>query len=419
MVLEIRLKNFFSIDEEIILDMRAANLNTQKTRELSHLTFDYNGDKILKSAVIYGANASGKSNIIKAIRFCHAMVYESHNHNEDSIFNFQPFKFNKSQNQPSSYFIRFVAEDIEYAYSFSLTHNEIVKESLYYYPQGKKAKVFERDETIKGDKRDKYSFAKSVMKRPFDVVENTSKKTLFISRASQMDREIPKVLFRYFHNTFILRHSFFAASNIDAFQKAYKAQILKALQLADSDIVDFKVKVIKEQTKRLRAKLDTEEAFFEDDILESLQIKTYHRFNPKIAFDFFKEESLGTQKLFFMMLSIIDVLKNKKVLLIDEIEDSLHPKIIEYIIELFHQSERSQLIFTTHNTHVLDLKRFRKDQIWFVNKKENGGSDFYSLYDYSDFRDSMDVEKAYLQGRFDSVPIVDYSGESLHNLIDD
>jgi len=418
MILEIKLRNFFSVDEEVILDMRAANINTQKTRDLDHLCFDYNGSKVLKTAVMYGANASGKSNIIKAIRFCHAMVYESHHHNEDSQFNFSPFKFSSKKSTPSDYFIRFVAEGVEYAYSFSLTNSEVVRESLYYYPQGKKAKVFERDEGIKGDKRDKYAFAKSVIKRPYDVVENTSRKTLFISRASQMDREIPKIIFNYFHRDFILQHSLFAASSIATSQDAYKPQLLKALQLADSDIVDFKVKVMQQPGKQVRVRLDTEEAYFEDSSMNQLEIKTYHKYNPKLPFDFFTEESLGTQKLFFMMTTIIDVLKNNKVLLIDEIEDSLHPKIVEYILELFHRSEQAQLIFTTHNTHLLDLNRFRKDQIWFVNKKDNGGSDLYSLYDYSDFRDTMDAEKAYLQGRFDSVPIVDTS-QSLQEIIEE
>lgn len=417
MVLEIKLRNFFSVDEEVILDLRAANINTEKSRELAHNCFDYKGDKVLKSAVMYGANASGKSNIIKAIRFCHAMVYESHNHNEDTQFNFRPFKFSGKKSAPSDYFIRFVAEGVEYAYSFSLTNEEVVKESLYYYPEGRKAKVFDRDERIRGTKRDKYSFAKSVIKRPLDVVENTSRKTLFISRASQMDREIPKIVFNYFHSEFILRHSFFAASNLAPFQDEYKNQLLKALQLADSDIVDFKIKVIQQPGKRLRVRLDTEEVYFEEELMNNLEIKTYHKYKPDLPFDFFTEESQGTQKLFFMMMTILDVLKNNKVLLIDEIEDSLHPKIVEYILALFHQSEKAQLIFTTHNTHLLDLNRFRKDQIWFVNKKDNGGSDLYSLYDYSDFRDTMDVEKAYLQGRFDSVPIVDFSLERMEELI--
>lgn len=117
------------------------------------------------------------------------------------------------------------------------------------------------------------------------------------------------------------------------------------------------------------------------------------------------------------MLTIIDIIRNNKALLIDEIEDSLHPKIVSYIIELFNASSNAQLIFSTHNTNLLDLNKFRKDQIWFVNKKDDGGSDLYSLYDYSDFRDTMDLEKAYLQGRFDSVPIIDDSIENFHSII--
>ena len=117
------------------------------------------------------------------------------------------------------------------------------------------------------------------------------------------------------------------------------------------------------------------------------------------------------------MLTILDVVKKNKILLIDEIEDSLHPKIIEYIIDIFNMGKSAQLIFSTHNTNLLDLSKFRKDQIWFVNKKEDGGSELYSLYDYNDFRDTMDLEKAYLQGRFDSIPIIDDSKEKLEAII--
>ena len=112
------------------------------------------------------------------------------------------------------------------------------------------------------------------------------------------------------------------------------------------------------------------------------------------------------------MLSIIDAVKNGKILLIDEIENSLHNKIVEYIIELFHASRSAQLIFMTHNTNLLNLKKLRKDQIYFVNKRDDGSSDLYSLFDYKDFRDSMDVEKAYLQGRFDAIPYIDDSSKN-------
>jgi AAA15 family ATPase/GTPase len=418
MVLEIRLRNFFSINEEVILDLRTGNINTAKSKSLSGNVFKYGDIEVLKTLALYGANASGKSNIIKTIRFCNAMVYESHKHNENTIFNFQPFKFKGYSNKPSYYFIRFVINDIEYKYSFSLNRTQILTESLYYYPNGRKTKVFERNERAGKTKKEKYSFGTSVIRRPFDVAENTSNKTLYISRASQMDREIPKDIFNFFHRDFILHHSNYGKSNLESLINSYKNQLLTALQFADSDIVDFKVNFKKEKGRSLKANLDTEEAFFVDDELEKIELKTYHKFSPNTSFDF-SEESLGTQKLFLMMLTIIDIVKNNKTLIVDEIEDSLHPKIVDYIIEIFNASSKAQLIFSTHNTNLLDLNKFRKDQIWFVNKKEDGGSDLYSLYDYSDFRDTMDLEKAYLQGRFDSIPIVDDSIENLHSLIND
>jgi hypothetical protein len=105
------------------------------------------------------------------------------------------------------------------------------------------------------------------------------------------------------------------------------------------------------------------------------------------------------------------------VLLIDEIEESLHPKIIEFIFDFFKASQQAQLLCTTHNTRFLDLKRMRKDQIFFVNKKEDSSTDLYSLYDFSDFRDTMDLEKAYLQGRFDAIPYLDNTPQNIQRVL--
>ncbi|MCR9155569.1 MAG: ATP-binding protein [Bacteroidetes bacterium] len=404
MVIQIKLSNFYSIKEEVILDFEAANLRTKLSKDLEANCIDFNGDKILKSLAVYGANASGKSNIIKTIRFCHAMVYDSHKHNEDVTFNFQPFKSN-SKNTPSTYYIDFVAEEVEYEYSFSLTPERIIQESLYHYPNGKRAKVFTRDERKGEEKRDKYSFGTAVIKRPYDVAESTSNKTLFISRASQMDRRIPKIIFRYFHEKFLLRHTQWVNANLEELLNEYKSDLLLALSYADSDIVDFKIQKRTEKGKHLRANFDTEEFSVEDEERKILDIETSHRCFEDKAFKM-SEESLGTQKLFVLMLSILEVIKNEKVLLVDELEDSLHPAIVEYIISLFHRSKGSQLLFSTHNTNLLNLKKFRRDQIWFVNKKVEGSSELYSLSDFKDFRENMDLEKAYLQGRFESIPVI-------------
>jgi len=418
MVLEIRISNFFSIKEEVCIDFRAANIKTANARALADNVYQHKDTGVLKTIVMYGANASGKSNVIKAIRFCNAMVFESHTHNENTKFNFKPFKFDGYSRKPSTYFIRFVSNGIEFEYSFSLTQAQILTESLHYYPRGRIKEIFTREEKKGKSKSEIYTFG-DVMKRPMDVAESTSNKTLFISRASQMDREIPKEIFKYFHSRFILQYPGFGKSMIENISNENKQQLINALKVADSDIVDVKFKSIKQPGKNFSANLDTLTLTVEDVVEESLQITTYHKKNPNVGFNFLSEESQGTIKLFFIMLAVLDIVKYNKILLIDEIEESLHPRIIEYIFNFFRAGKHAQLLCTTHNTRFLNLKKMRKDQIYFINKKEDSSTDVYSLYDYSDFRDTMDLEKAYLQGRFDAVPIMEDSLETIKSILNE
>jgi hypothetical protein len=418
MIKEIRLSNFYSIKDEVVLDLKAGNSKTQKSQNLSHNLFDFDDTQILKSIAIYGANASGKSNVIRAIQFCVSMITNSHNHNENVVFNFKPFKFQGFPDKPSSFKIVFAIKEIEYEYNFSLNQTEIITEELFYYPNGRKAKVFTRDENLGTEKNIIYSFS-SIIKKPLDVAENTSKKTLYISRASQMDREIAKEIFRFFSETFMLGYLGFNNLAIESLFNQNKSQVLKALQIADSDIVDIKIKNELRLGKNLNADFLNGTVSIKDEMVPQLSITTFHKSNPKIAFDFTTEESSGTQALFVFMLTILDVINNNKILLVDEIELSLHTKIVEYIIELFNASKSAQLIYSTHNTNLLDLDKLRKDQIYFVNKKEDGATDLYSLFDYKDFRDTMDVEKAYLQGRFDAIPYINDTFENLRSLLNE
>jgi AAA15 family ATPase/GTPase len=415
MVLEIRLSNFFSIKEEVVLDMRAGNSKSQQAQALEANTMSCGDERVLKSVALYGANASGKSNIVKAIRFCCAMVFMSHTHNENSAFNFAPFKFDGWDSKPSSFRIRFVSGGIEYDYAFTLTRSEIVTEELYYYPNGRRSKVFTRDERAGTEKRQIYSFGAAIRK-PVDVAENTSRKTLYISRASQMDRDIAKEVFLFFSSRFILQYP----QNVMHFEQSYKENretLLRALKIADSDIVNVHLSKVLQPNKNVAIDFENDRALFQERIMEHLVFSTYHKANASVPFDMQTEESAGTQALFFIMLNIIDIVKNDKILLIDEIETSLHGKIVEYIVELFHASRKAQIIYTTHNTSLLSLERLRKDQIYFVNKRDDSSSDLYSLFDYKDFRDTMDVEKAYLQGRFDAIPYIDDSLSNLKTLV--
>jgi len=416
MILEIRLSNFFSIKDEIVIDLRTGTSKSQKVRVLENNVFDYKDDKVLKAVALYGANASGKSNIIKAIRFCCSMVTQSHLHNENVTFLFTPFKFEGYPDKPSSFLVKFVIRGIEYEYSYSLTRSKLLTESLYYYPNNKRAKVFTRDETIKGEKKDKYTFGNAI-KKPLDVAENTSDKTLYISRASQMDRELGKEIFSFFNNDVRLGYTLLNAVNIETLIKENRHLIIRALQIADSDIVNIKVEKKEIPVKSFSVTFPAATASVKDEQQEFLLITTYHKTSPGIAFDFNSEESGGTRNLFVILLSVLDIIKNNKVLLIDEIESSLHTSIVEFIIKLFYASDSAQLIFSTHNTKLLDLDKIRKDQIYFVNKKTDASTDLYSLFDYKDFRDTMDVEKAYLQGRFDAIPFIDDSLANLKSLI--
>ncbi len=409
MIIEIKLGNFFSVMDEVVLDMRAANIQTKKSKELEENTFSYQKGRLLKTVAIYGANASGKSSIVKAIRACVGMIINSHNHNENTVFPFAPFKFGGAD-KLSSFFIRFNIDGVEYEYSFKMTQTQIVKEELYYYPNGRRSKVFSRDESLGPDKKKVYDFRDAIA-RPMDVVANTSLKTLFVSRASQMGREVAQKVFRFFYENFILDFYNYNPLLLGRLLEENKDQLLSVLHIADSDIVNVSSKhELKPYTTAVFDPLNNNTILSMDDIQKTqLIITTYHKNNPAVPFDFSTEESDGTQRLFFMMLTILDIVKNNKILLVDEIERSLHTRLVEYIISLFNRSGSAQLIYTTHNTYLLDNSKVRKDQVYFTNKRADGSTDLYSLYDYKDFRDTMDIEKAYLQGRFDAVPYINDS----------
>ena len=409
MILKIEFENFFSIRDRIRIDFRAANINTTLARELSHNVMEWKGVPVLKSVGLFGPNASGKSNILKAITFCCRMILESHLHNEGVTFNFEPFKFDGWQNKPSKFLIDFVCEDVEYEYSFELTRECILSESLYYYPVGRRAKVFARDAN------GKYSFGTGVMVKPSDVATNTSVKNLFLSRASSMNREIAQKLYRYFMNQFLLGLvNVNDVMILDSFN-TYKKVILKALEISDTDITDIEAR--KEQVPAPVAIPGQPDLAYK--LVDVLRFKTFHRNQKDVMFDMDMEESNGTRKLFQILIRLLDVVKNKKGIIMDEFDMGLHTRLADFILDLIHASESSQLLFTSHNTNLIDVRRLRRDQIAFVNKTEEGTTDVYSLYDFKDFRENMDAEKGYLQGRFDAVPYVDSSVSSIKQLLED
>ena len=408
MLVKIELENFFSIRDRICIDFRAGNTKTALSKKLSDNVVEWKGLKLLKSIGLFGANASGKSNILKAINFCCRMVLESHQHNENSIFNYAPFKFEGYPEKPSCFLIDFICDDVEYEYSFSLLKSRIISESLFYYPNDRRARVFERDGS-------EYKFAEGVLARPNDIAVNTSDKNLFLSRASSMNRELAQKLYRYFLSTFMLGLIPLQDMNVESYFDANKPLILAALQQCDSDICDIEKKI---ETVAMPMPVPGNPFGAPGRVMnrEFVRFVTYHKIAPNVSFDI-DEESGGTKRLFSILLRMIDVVKNKKSVMLDEFDTSLHASISEFLLDLIHASSQSQLLFSSHNLSLINMNRFRKDQIVFVTKNETGATEVQSLYDYKDFRENMDAEKAYRQGRFDAIPIVTSTVESLKRML--
>lgn len=421
MLIEMRFSNFFSIKDEISIDFKTGNINTSTAKELTDNIFSVNDEKFLKVQGLFGPNASGKSSILKAALFCRQLILDSFQNNEGTIFNFMPFKFDGYFEKPSSFFINFITDGIEYEYSFKLTRNEILSEELYYYPGKRKAKIFTRDESKGPTKSDIYSFGEGHFVKPLDVAQSTGKNTLFISRASQMDRELAKKIYNFFRTELLIGLPQLSGKYAVELFNQNKELILKALKMADSDITDINVKIektplfsVQPQVTRNGVPVPTNTV---TQIVEVINFYTTHKRNPDISFHLQAEESAGTIQIFNLLLLLLDVCKNGKTLILDEFDASLHTELAQFIIDMVNASKSAQFLFTSHNTNLLDIKKMRRDQILFTNKKEDGSTEVYSLFDFKDFRENMDAEKCYLQGRFDAVPYISSSISVIKNLL--
>lgn len=416
-----RFSNFFSIKDEISIDFKTGNINTATAKELTDNIFTVNDEKFLKVQGLFGPNASGKSSILKAALFCRQLILDSFQNNEGTIFNFMPFKFDGYFEKPSSFFINFITDGIEYEYSFKLTRNEILSEELYYYPGKRKAKIFTRDESKGPTKSDIYSFGEGHFVKPLDVAQSTGKNTLFISRASQMDRELAKKIYNFFRTELLIGLPQLSGKYAVELFNQNKELILKALKMADSDITDINVKIektplfsVQPQVTRNGVPVPTNTF---TQIVEVINFYTTHKRNPDISFHLEAEESAGTIQIFNLLLLLLDVCKNGKTLILDEFDASLHTELAQFILDMVNASNSAQFLFTSHNTNLLDIKKMRRDQILFTNKKEDGSTEVYSLFDFKDFRENMDAEKCYLQGRFDAVPYISSSISVIKNLL--
>lgn len=402
MILEFSVKNFLSFKEKVTFSM-IANSN----KELNDNYVEIGGNKVLKSAAIYGANASGKSNLFKILTLVVLMLRSSNSVDINAKLPLIPFKLDKgSVNKPSEFEIKFILDETRYVYGFIADKDKIYDEYLYYYPNGRETKIFDRTNI------NEYSYTQKDEKILREIEAKNAQNKFFLATATNWNFDKTKAAYNF------LTNGIGTCNNLEILKNmAYKMYetnpdylkdfAIDFLQKADFNIEDYQISQIDVPGEFLTAIPEFITKTLPDKP-KAYQVLFKHKNSDNyLSID---EESLGTQMIFAFIPFLADSLKNKKVLIIDELDKSLHPFLVQYIVEIFNDAEInknvSQLIFNTHDTNLLDLNILRRDQIWFTEKNsETGESDLYSLSDFS-VRKQENVEKGYMLGRYGAVPFI-------------
>ena len=402
MILEFSVKNFLSFKEKVTFSM-IANSN----KELNDNYVEIGGNKVLKSAAVYGANASGKSNLFKILTLVVLMLRSSNSVDINAKLPLIPFKLDKgSVNKPSEFEIKFILDETRYVYGFIADKDKIYDEYLYYYPNGRETKIFDRTNI------NEYSYTQKDEKILREIETKNAQNKFFLSTATNWNFDKTKAAYNF------LTNGIGTCNNLEILKNmAYKMYetnpdylkdfAIDFLQKADFNIEDYQISQIDVPGEFLTAIPEFITKTLPDKP-KAYQVLFKHKNSDNyLSID---EESLGTQMIFAFIPFLADSLKNKKVLIIDELDKSLHSFLVQYIVEIFNDAEinknGSQLIFNTHDTNLLDLNILRRDQIWFTEKNsETGESDLYSLSDFS-VRKQENVEKGYMLGRYGAVPFI-------------
>ncbi|ELA4414125.1 ATP-binding protein [Campylobacter jejuni] len=415
MLIEFRVENFLSIQDEQVLSMVASSDNT-------FLTSHTNNDKklkLLKSSVLYGANASGKSNIIKALAIMKKIVISSANGQRGDKLPITPFLLGNEDNKPTKFEIIFIQNDTKYQYGFILNSEKILEEWLLIFGESNRAqKWFER---IYNEKEEKYnySFGTKFLGSKQLWAENTRDNALFLSVAIQLNNEQLKPVFDFFLK--YIRVTCTDSWNdgqevtIDILRQD-KQKIISYLKRADLDIEDIVVEETElNKTNLMQENIPQEiKQMIQADLekgakLTQTNIHTIHtnQQGELVTFDMETSESQGTRKFFGLIGPWIEALEQGYTIVVDELNTHLHPLMTKFLVNLFHNEDlnksNAQLIFTTHDTSILNQDVFRRDQIWFC-EKQNKATKLYPLSDFKVRKDKTNLENDYLLGRFGALP---------------
>lgn len=414
MLVEFRIKNFRSLRDEQVFSMVASS---DKTLLDTHAveTGLKAAPHLLKSAVVYGANASGKSNLIKALQYMRGVVLESASLPPGQGFDrLLPFKLDTlSADLPTEFEVTIILDGVRYQYGFSMNSQRIVSEQLLIYKTHKPQRWFTRKFDADSDK-DVYQFGTG-LKGAKNLWEGATRpNSLFLSMAVQLNSDALRPVFDWFANALVIFNELTPLSPQFSIQmlkqEAQRKAICEFMCAADASIDDIQVATRQAMVHTINYDLATgkrEETANEQAVDE---VKFHHVTEfGKAVFDL-ADESSGTRNLLFLTGPILEVLAKGMTLVIDELDTSLHPLLVQALVRLFHRPEvnngGAQVLFTTHDTSLLDAYGlFRRDQIWFVEKRRDQSSSLYPMLDFSP-RKNEALERGYLQGRYGALPFL-------------
>ncbi len=414
MLVEFRVKNFRSLRDEQVLSLVAS---TDKTLLDTHAlsTGLRAAPHLLKSAVVYGANASGKSNLIKALQYMRGVVLESAAVIQPGqTYSVQPFRLDVgSASQPTEFEVTFILNGVRYQYGFAMTSQRIVSEQLLVYKAFKPQRWFERRFDAESGK-DVYEFGPSLKGAKSLWEGATRSNALFLSMAVQLNSDALRPVFDWFANRLVIFNEQSPLSPQFSVQmlkhEAKRKAICDFLRAADISIAEIDVATKQALVHNFHFDLATGKREEESSEQAIDEVKFHHVTEQGEAVFDLMDESSGTRNLLFLTGPILDILNKGLTLVVDELDTSLHTLLVQALVRLFHQIEvntgGAQLIFTTHDTSLLDAYGlFRRDQIWFVEKGSDQSSSLYPLLDFSP-RKNEAFERGYLQGRYGALPFL-------------
>lgn len=413
MLLEFRLKNFRSFRDEAVLSMVASSDKTLLAQN-TVATGIPGVPRLARSAAIYGPNASGKTNLLRGLLMMRGMVVESAVIPPNQPFNIQPFRLSNEASQFPCMFETTIAIDgVRYQYGFEATPTRILSEWLLVYQSPKPQVWFDRRYDEATD-RDEFKFGTGLKGNKRIWQEATRPNVLFLSMAVQLNSEYLKPLYRWFAEDLVVyldgAHIPEAFSTQKLEDPAWEERIRTFL--ASADIAISNIHVHKMDGFMTTINFDGATGNVSEPRTERNEIlrpRFTHVAGNDAAIMDFEDESQGTQKLFALAGPLFDIIQRGKVLVVDELDRSLHALLVRHFIQVFNDPEinkaGAQLVFSTHDTSQLDAGILRRDQVWIVEKASDQSSSLIPLLDFSP-RKGEALERGYLKGRYGGVPIL-------------